>query len=189
MDRLRNQLFTRSALALDQHGRPARRDLRDHIKQPQHHLALAHDVLKRVPLFQRALELYHFLLGAVASNGRANIRQQFFVVPRLLYKVRRTRANCVDDIADGSVRGNHDDRQFRHQRLDAWQQVDPALTRQRQVQQQQIIRMSRQQIETRLTIRRHLDRESFQHQQCFERVPNAGLVVDNQNALCIAAKL
>ncbi len=64
MQRLRDQLLARAALTLHQHRRPARRNLRHQVEQPQHRLALAHNVLEVVALLQRALQLHHFFFSA-----------------------------------------------------------------------------------------------------------------------------
>ncbi len=87
MDCLRDQLFAGSALALDQHRRPARSHLRYQIEQTQHRLALPHDIFKGHALLQGSFEVHHLLFGAVFTDCHANIRQQLLVVPGLLDKV------------------------------------------------------------------------------------------------------
>ena len=64
----------------------------------------------------------------------ANVSEQLFVVPGLLDEVRRARLDGVDDVADGAVRGDHDDGQIRGQSLDAGQKVDAGLARQRKIE-------------------------------------------------------
>ena len=55
MNRLGDQLFSGSTLALQQYGGAAGRDLGDQVKNLQHRLALADDVLEVVALLQGAL--------------------------------------------------------------------------------------------------------------------------------------
>ena len=147
--RLRDQLLARTALALDQNGGAARRNLRDQVEEAQHRLALAHDILEVIPLLQRALELNDLFFGAMPADGRANVRQQLFVVPWLLDEVFRARADRIDHVADGAVRRNHDDGKVGLHLHDARQQVDAALTGKREVQQQQIVFVARQQLQAR----------------------------------------
>ena len=78
MNRFRDQLLARTALALDQHGRPARRHLRHQVEQPQHRLALAHDVLKVVALLQRAFQVHQFLLRLRCRPIAARISARSF---------------------------------------------------------------------------------------------------------------
>ena len=87
VDRLGDQLLAGAALALNQDGRAAGRNLRDEVEDRQHGLALADDVFEVVALLESALELEVLFFGAVARDGGANVGEQLLVVPRLLDEV------------------------------------------------------------------------------------------------------
>ena len=59
---------------------------------------------------------------------------------------------------------------------------DPAFPRQRQVQQQEVVAIASQQVQPAPAFRSHLHRKAFQHQQRLQRVANAGLIVDDEDA-------
>src|SRR6202046_3336954 len=138
MNRLCDYFPTCSTLALDQNGGSTGRNLRNQVENTQHRFALAHDVRETVALFERALQLQVLFLGAMAGNSRTNVGHQLFVVPWLLDKVLRACAYGFDDIVPGSVGRDHDDRRFRLAFLDLRKQFQPALARQRQVEQDEI---------------------------------------------------
>ncbi len=138
VDGLGDELLAGAALALDENGRAAGRDLRDEVEEAQHRLALADDVLEVVALLEGALELDDLFFGAMAGDGGADVGEQLLVVPRLLDEVLGAGANGIDDVADGAVGGDHDDRQVRLQLDDARQQIEAALAGQREIEQQKI---------------------------------------------------
>src|SRR6266550_6584872 len=127
MNRLRDQLLTRTALALDENGGTARSNLGYQVEEAEHRLALADDIFKVVALLQSALELDDLFLCTVPGDGGANVGEQLFVVPRLLDEVLRAGTNGVHDVADRAVGGNHDDGKVGLHLDDAGQQVDAAL--------------------------------------------------------------
>ncbi len=65
---------------------------------------------------------------------------------------------------------------------DSRQQIDAALTRQCEIEQQQIVLVARQQIETGVAVGCHHDAEAFKRQQRLERLSDSSLVVDDQYA-------
>ena len=83
------------------------------VEDAQHDFAFADDVGEVVALLEGALELEIFFFGLVAGDGGADVGEQFFVVPRLLDEVFRAGADGFDDVVDGAVGGDHDDRQSR----------------------------------------------------------------------------
>ena len=91
VDRLGDQFFAGAALALQQNGGAAGRDLRHQVENPQHGLALADDVFEVVALLQRALELDVLFFRSMPRDGGAHVGQQLFVVPGLLDEVRGAR--------------------------------------------------------------------------------------------------
>ena len=149
VDCLRDQLLARAALALDQNGGAARRNLRDEVEEAKHGLALADDIFEVVALLQRALELNDLFFSAMPGNRGTNVGEQLLVVPRLLNEVLRAGANGIHHVAHRTVGRDHDDRKIRLHLDDARQKVDAALSRQRQVEQQKIVLVARQQVESR----------------------------------------
>ncbi len=127
MDRFGDELFTGAAFALNENGRAAGRYLSDEVEETKHRLALADDVFEVVALLEGALELYDLFFGAVAGDGGSNVSEKFFVVPRLLDEVLRTGADGIDDVADGSVGGDHDDGKVGLHLDDAGEEVEAAL--------------------------------------------------------------
>src|SRR5581483_898566 len=63
VDSFSDELLAGSALALNQDGGAAWRDLGDEVEQPEHHVAFADDVLEGVALFEDALKLDDLSLG------------------------------------------------------------------------------------------------------------------------------
>ena len=181
MQSLGNQLLARTALALHQDGRTAGSNLRDQVEQTQHRLALAHDVLEVVPLLQRAFELYQLFFSAMPPDGGANIGQQLLVVPRLLNEVLRPRVDRIDHVRDLAKRRNHNDRQRRMHLQNPRQQVDSALSRQREVEQQQVELAALQLFQAVRPVYSQRDLESLQRQQRLQRLADRRLVVDDQN--------
>ena len=148
----------------------------------QHDLALAHDVGEVVALLEGALELEVLFFGLVAGDGGADVGEQLFVVPGLLNKVLRAGADGFDDIVHGAVGGDHDDRQFGLALLDLRQQLEAALAGQRQVEQHQIEVFLLEHAQSLFAVDGHADRVALEREQHFERLADAGLVVDDQNA-------
>ena len=182
MNRLRDQLLACAALALNQNGRAARRNLGDEVEEAEHRLALADDIFEVVALLQRALELDDLFFGAMPGDGGANVGEQLLVVPGLLNEVLRARTDGIDDVADRAVRGNHDDREIGLHLDDAWQQIDTALAGKSKIQQQQIVFVARQQLHAGGAVDGRADGEAFQRQQRVERFANRLLVVDDEDA-------
>ncbi len=107
-------------------------------KTLQHDFALAHDVGEVVALLEGALELKVLFFGAVAGDGGADVGEQLFVVPGLLDEVFRAGADGFDDVVDGAVGGDHDDRQLGLALLELRQQLEAALAGQGEVEQHQV---------------------------------------------------
>ena len=182
VDGLGDELLAGSALALDEHGRAAGSDLRDEVEQLEHDVALADDVLERVALLEGALELHDLGLGLLLADRGADVGEQLLVVPGLLDEVRGAGADGIHDIADSSVGRDHDDRQLGCEALDARQKVETALAGKREVEQQEIVAVARQQIHAGGAVSGEIDREALEREQRLERVADAGLVVDDEDA-------
>src|SRR5271170_7660028 len=112
MNRFRDQLFTCTALTLDQNGGPAWRNLSNKVKESQHRLALADDIFKVIALLQGPFELDDLFFRAMPGDRGADVGKQLFVVPRLLDEVLRACTDSVDNVADGAVGGDHDNRKI-----------------------------------------------------------------------------
>ena len=131
MDRLGDDLFARSALALNQYRRTAGRYLRHQVEDAEHRVALAHNVGEVVALLERALELQVLFLDTVPRDSRANVGHQLFVVPRLLNEILCAGANRLNHVVHGAVRSDHDHRCIRLALANLRQQFETALSRQR----------------------------------------------------------
>ena len=179
---LGDELLAGAAFALNQNRGAAGRDLRHQVEDAQHDLALAHDVGEVVALLERALELQILFFGAVAGDGRANVGQQLFVVPRLLNKVFRAGADGLDHVVHRAVGGDHDDRQFGLALFDLRQQFQAALAGQGKVEKHQVKVLQFQNAQALFALVGHSYRISLEREQHFKRLADAGLVVNDKNA-------
>ena len=136
---LGDELFAGAALALDEDGGAAGRDLGDEVEEAQHGLALADDVFEVVALLEGALELDDLFFGAVAGDGGADVGEELLVVPGLLDEVLGAGADGVDHVADGAEGGDHDDGQVGLHLEDARQEIDAALAGQGEVEEEEIV--------------------------------------------------
>jgi hypothetical protein len=118
----------------------------------------------------------------MARDGCPNVGQQLLVIPWLLDEVLGARADRIDDVAHGAEGSDHDDGKLRVLRRYPRQQIDAAFTRQRQVEQEQVEVRARKRIETAWTIDGKRDIETFKRQQDFQRLANAGFVIDDEQA-------
>ncbi len=182
VDGLGDELLAGAAFALDEDGGAAGRDLGDEVEDAQHGLALADDVGEVVALLEGALELEVFFFGAVAGDGGANVGEQLFVVPGLLDEVFRAGADGFDDVVDGAVGGDHDDRQLGLALLDLRQQLEAALAGQGEVEQHEIEVLAFEHAQALFAVAGHVDGVAFEREQHFERLADAGFVVDDQDA-------
>ncbi len=138
VDGLGDEFLAGAAFALNENGGAAGRDLRHQVEDAQHDLAFADDVGEVVALLEGALELQVLFFGAVAGDGRADVGQELFVVPGLLDEVLSAGADGFDDVVDGAVGGDHDDRQFGLAFLDLRQQFEAALAGQGEIEQHEV---------------------------------------------------
>ena len=182
VDGFGDQLLAGSALALNQNGGAAGRNLSYEVEDLEHDFAFAYDVLEVIALLEGALELEVFFLGLAAGDGGADVGEQLFVVPGLLDKVLGAGADRIDDVVDGAVGGNHDDRQFGMALFDDGQQLQAALSGQRQIEQQQVEALLLQRAQSLFAIDGHGDRVAFQREQHLQRLADGRLVVNDQDA-------
>ena len=182
VDGLGDQLFAGAAFALDQDRRAAGRDLRDEVEEAQHVVAFADDVVEGVALLEGALEVDDLLFGGGAADGGADVGEQLLVVPGLLDEVGGARADGVDHIPYSPVGGDHDDRQLRRDALDAGQKVDAAFAGQSEIEQQKVVGAAGEHVEAAAAFGGQLDAEALEREKGFERVADAGFVVDDEDA-------
>ena len=168
VNRLRDHFFASAALALQQHGRPAVRHLRDQVENLEHGLAFAHNIFEVVALLERALKLNVFFFRAPPAHGGAHIGKKFFVVPRLLHKIRRARLHGAHRIFHRAVRGNHNDGQARIVRANFGKNVHPIAAGQRQIEQHQVKRMVRHLREAVFSRYGCIHRKSFDFEQSLQ---------------------
>src|ERR1700761_7165292 len=139
VQRFGDQFLAGAAFSLDKHRGAAGRDLRYQVEDAQHGLALADDVLKVIALLEGALELNVFFFGVKARDGRANIGEEFIVVPWLLDKVLCAGADGLDYVVDFTVGGDHDDRQVGMMLANEVQNLQSVFSRQCEIEQDKVI--------------------------------------------------
>ena len=119
----------------------------DSIEEAEHGFALADDVLKAVALLECAAKEDDFGLGASTTDGGADVEQQLLVIPGLLDEVVGSCTNGFDDVADGAIRGDHDDRELGAELDDAREQIEAAFAGQGEVEKKEVELFAREQIE------------------------------------------
>src|SRR6185437_12776715 len=181
MNGLGNQLFAGTTFTLDQYGGAAGGDLANEVKDPQHGVALADDILKRVALPECALELFIFLFSAAAGHGSADIRQQLFIIPGLLDEVGGAVLDCANGIIDCAVGGNHDDGKLGITVADIGQNFQTVAVRQREIKQHQVKRRLRQFGQAFFTGFCRLYRVTFKLQKRFQRFADCSFIIDDKN--------
>ena len=182
VDGFGNKLLAGAGFALQQDGRARGRDLGDGVEEAQHGLGFSDDVFEVVALLEGPLELDDLGLGAVARDGGANVGQQLFVVPRLLDEVFSASSDRVHHVADRAEGGDHDDGQVGVHGRDTRQQVDAGLAGQREVEQQQVKLVVRQDVEAFGAILCERDGEALEREEGVEGLADAGLVIDDEQA-------
>src|SRR5206468_12873439 len=128
-----------TTFTLQQDSRAAVRDLRDQIKNLQHGLAFAHDILEVVPLLERALKLDVLFFGTAPSHRGPYVGEKLLVVPRFLYEVRGSRLHGSHRVFYGAVSCNHDYGQARVVRANLRENLHAVAARQRQIEQDEIV--------------------------------------------------
>ena len=118
----------------------------------------------------------------MAGNGGADVGQQLFVVPGLLDEVFSTGAHCFNDVVDGAVGGDHDDRKLRLALLDLRQQLEAALAGEGEIEENKIKTFLVENAQSLFAVGGHVYRIALQREQHFKRFTDAGLVVDDQYA-------
>ena len=182
VNRLGDQLLARPAFALQQHRRAAGCNLRDQVENLEHGFALAHDVLKVVTLFERALELNVFFFRFLASDGRTHVGQQFFVVPRLLDEVCGSGLHGAHRVLHRAIGRDHDDGLLRVQHSNLRQHVHPVLIGERQVEQDHVKGTFSNLRHPFTSVPCHRDCVALELQERFERFPNFRFVVDDEDS-------
>ena len=138
MDRFGYQLLPGAAFTLDQHGGAAGSDLSDQVKNLEHGIRFADDMLKVIALFQRALELLVFFFHPAAGHGRAYVGQQLFIVPWLLDKIGGALLHGAYGVIQCAVGGNHNHGKLGIARANVSQDFQPVAVRQGKVEQNKI---------------------------------------------------
>ena len=164
-----------------QHRGAAVGHLRDQVENLQHGLAFAHDIFEVVALLQRALELDIFFFRAAPADRGAHIGQKFFVVPGLLYEIRRARLHGAHRILHRAVGGNHDDGQARVVGANLRKDFHAVAAGQRQIEQHQIKRAVRHLREAIFAADCGLDFEAFHFEQGLQRFANLGFIVNDEH--------
>ena len=181
MNCLRNHFFSRPALPLQEHSRAAVRHLAHKIEDLQHGLALAHNIFEVIALLEGALELNVLFFRFAPRHCGPYVRQQLFVVPRLLDEIGRARLHRAHRIFHGAVRGNHDYRQPDIVCMNLRQNFHAVAPRQGQIEQHQIERTLGYLRQPILTGLRRLHFESFQFEQGLKGFANLGFIIDDEH--------
>ena len=181
MDRFGYQLFAGAAFTLDQHGGAAGSDLSDQVKNLEHGIRFADDMLKVIALFQRTLELLIFFFHPAAGHGGAHVGQQLFVVPGLLDEISRALLHGTDGVIQRAIGGNHDHGKLGIARANVSQDFQPVAVRQGKVEQDKIKGMFAQAGQSIFTGLGRLHTVPFELQQRFQRLADAGFIIDDQN--------
>ena len=168
MEGLGDQLLSGTAFALEEDCRAAGSDLRDEVEEAQHGFAFADDVLEVVALLEGALELDDLFFGAVTSDSSADVSEELFIVPGLLDEIFRTCADGVDDIADRAVGGDHDDGEIGLHLDDAGKQVDSTFAGEREIEQEKIVFVTREQLHASGAVSGYAYDEAFEGEEGFE---------------------
>ena len=154
---------------------------RHEVKNLQHGLAFAHDVLEVVALLQGALELNVFFFRVLAGDGGAHIGQQLFVVPWLLDEIGCPRLHGVDRILHRAVGGDHDDRMLRMWAANLGEHVHAIAVGQSQVEQHEIEGALADLGQAVSSAGGDCDGVAFELQQGLERFADCGLVVNDED--------
>src|ERR1019366_4613147 len=176
-----DQLFARTALALQQHGGTAGRHLRHQVEDAQHGLAFADDVLEVVALLESALQLDYFFFSAAPANRSAYVGQQFLVVPRLLDEVGGAGLHGIYRVLHRAVRRNHDDGQIGIALADIVQDFNAIAFGQGEIQQHQVEGMFRNASQALHAVVSYLHGIAFKLQQSLQRLTDGGFVVNDQH--------
>ena len=182
MERLGDQFLAGPAFALQKNRRAAGCDLGYEVENLEHGLALAHDVVEVVALFQSALELNVFFFRTLPGDRGANIGQKLFIVPGLLDEVSGAILHGAHGVLDRAVRGDHDYGLQRIQHVNLAQQVHTVSVRQSEIEQDDIEVTLTQQGHTLAAGSRGCHGVAFELQKRFQRLPNFGFVINDQYA-------
>src|SRR5579875_400146 len=180
---LSDEFLSGAAFPLDKNGGSAGCDLLDELEELQHRLAFADDVFERIALLQGALQLLDFFFSAAAADSGADIGKQFLVVPGLLDEVGSAGLDGVDDIADGAVGRNHDDRKVGDEALDAGEQINASFAGESEIEQQEVVGAACELVESASTVGRGFYLETFQGEEGFKRITDASFIVDDEDAV------
>ena len=135
---LGDKFLAGAALALDQHGGAAGSDLADQVKDLQHGVALADDMLKVVTLFEGALELFVFLFHRRRATAARTSASSFSLSQGFWMKLVAPRCMARTALSTRAIGGNHDDGELGITRADIAQDFQPVAVRQGKIKQHQI---------------------------------------------------
>ena len=113
VDRLRDELLARPALAGDEHARLGRRDLLDDVEDRLHCRARADDVVEAEPLLQARAELRRFALEATALQRAVDDDEELVELDGLGEVVLGPLLHGLHGRVDVRERGHQDDDELR----------------------------------------------------------------------------
>ena len=127
-------------------------------------------------------KLNDLFFGLMAGDGGADVGEELLVVPRLLDEVFGPCADGVDDVANGAVGGDHDDRKLRVHLGDAGEEVDAGFAGERQVEEEKVVLVASEGIEAGGSVDGHRDVKAFEGEESIERLADGGFVVDDEDS-------
>ena len=183
MDRPRDQLLARAALALNQDRRAARRGLDDQIEHLPHARAAADDVAELVvPLLDVLPERAVFVHQPAPLHRVADDDQHFLVLERLGDVVEGAALHRRDRALDRGIRRDDDDGQILVDPLQLVERRDAVEARHHDVDDGGVERNGPRQLETLRAGRGQPDLVALAREQRLENLTHDFLVIDDEDA-------
>src|SRR6185369_6662459 len=181
VNRLRDQLFTGTALAGYQNRRASGGDLFDQAKNFLHHIGAPDDLTAIDGLTHRASQCAALFFFAASFNARADLRCDLFVLERLSDAAKSAAFPGGDGGVESRVSGDHEDYRVgihlqklfeRAQSTDAWH---------RHVEQHHVIRAAAVSFKAFFTGLREIYAIAFVAEERLEHLAHDLLVIDDED--------
>jgi hypothetical protein len=180
VQRARDQLLARAALADDEHGRVRRRQPRDLILEHAHRLRVAHHA-RLAAESARAPEQHRLALQPPRFGRFLDGEHEPLRVERLLQEVERAQLHRAHRVVDGAAPGEEDDGHAGLLEARVREDVEPRAVRDRQIREHEIERPAIDGL-ARLFHRRHGDDlVAVLRQLGAEQAPERRVVLDDEH--------
>ncbi|OGL00334.1 MAG: hypothetical protein A3E31_01655 [Candidatus Rokubacteria bacterium RIFCSPHIGHO2_12_FULL_73_22] len=180
VDRLRDQLLARAALALDQHRRRAVRDLLDERHHPPEGGARADRRALLQQHVEALLELAVLLDQLAALERLADEPQHLRALERLGEEVVRAVLHGPHGLLDGAERGQEDHVHVRGDRLGRAQHLDAGEAGHLEVGEHQVDPAAAQALQRRVAVGGQHHAVALARERALEALPQPGVVVGDQ---------